>query len=224
MSHNPYLTACMSHSIFKFKIMATTFLLLCHGWALADAASDARRVMERRLTMAEPRTVFDKWQADQWVFAAVECMIGAGLRDEAKKLNKLPIYSGGSHSESKDRGKTCSILAASGPDPVCFDLNSRQPPFASPWAGMPPSYVFLNQGPLPDQGSEHVVGGACHLVRNKIETQQFFSGKAKLIWLAKPSMQTLGTATGARHVRVGTIAFEVQGMPGSPMPMMALVP
>jgi hypothetical protein len=194
--------------------------------AHADLASDSTRVLEHRLAMAEPRTVFEKWQADQWTFAASECLAGATAPNfkARAKLDKLPIYRGGSYSSARDLARTCATLAASGPVPVCFELNSRQKPFAMPRDGLPSNYVFLASRTLPAQDSEHVVGGACQLVMNKPETNQFFAGPANVQWVQQPKPTQVQTASGARSLTVGTLQFKVQGMPGSPAPLTVVLP
>jgi hypothetical protein len=206
--------------------MAASGLLLVYGLAHADLLSDAHRVLERRLAMAVPVTVFEKWQADQWTFAAGECLVRAPTpnKNDIAKLNSLPIYGGGSFSAAKDLGKTCATLAEFGPAPVCFAMYSRQAPFAMPWQGMHADYLFLADANLPKAGTEHVVGGYCQLVKNRPETQQFFAGKATLQWLLQPRFTAMQTAAGSRTVRAGTIAFEVQGLPNTPEPTMVLAP
>jgi len=196
------------------------------GIAQADIQADAQRVLQHRLAMPVPVTVFEKWQADQWTFSAMSCwaVTPNRSREVESALNKLPIYGAGSHSAAKDDAKTCSTLAENGPKAVCFDLFAREAPFALPWAGMPTNYLYLATAALPKAGTMFVVGGYCQLVANKPETKQFFAGKGKLVWLAQPQVTSLNTASGARTLRLGTVAFEVQGMPGTAWPVTILVP
>jgi hypothetical protein len=208
-------------------LLSTAALSFVPGVVHADLESDAHRVLEHRLAMAVPVTVFDKWQADQWTFAAGECLVGLPARNSADtaRLNKLPIYRAGSHSAAKVLEATCATLARFGPDAVCYDMASRSEPFAMPWAGYPLDYLFLAKAVLPLAGSVHTVGGSCQLVRNRAETNQFFAGPAKLKWLNPPASTPLRTAGKTQNILVGTVAFEVEGMPGGVSnPVMVLVP
>lgn len=208
--------------LLRFIAATISGYALTVGAAHADLAQDARQVWRHRLALPVA-TVFDRWQADQWTQAAVECLVGAGLREDDATVNKLRIYGSGTFSSAKDLPKTCAALAE-GPSAECFGLNTRQPPFAMPTAGLPSSYAYLASSQLPAQGAVYVVGGHCNLVAGKSETQQFFAGKATLKWLATPAVRVLNTAAGPRTLRTGTLTFEVEGMPGKAPPLTVLVP
>lgn len=207
---------------FRFVSAAVFAHALTAGAAHADLAQDAKQVLRHRLSLPVV-TEFDKWQADQWTHAATECVVAAGLREDYSTVNKLRLYGSGTYTSSSDVTKTCAALAQ-GSSAECSDMTTRQPPFAMPSAGLPSSYVFLSSNQLPAQGSVHVVGGYCQLVAGKPETRQFFAGKATLQWLATPAPRVLNTASGPRTVRMGTLSFQVEGMPGRALPLTVLTP
>lgn len=194
--------------------------------AHADIQADAQRVLEHRLAMPVPVTEFEKWQADQWAHSAAGCLVAAKNRNREIEtaLNKLPTYMDGSYRGADNYAETCSTLAKNGPKAMCSDLFPRSAPFVSPWAGMPTNYLYLDKSALPKTGTMFVVGGYCQLVGNKPETRQFFVGQGKLVWIAQPQVTNLYTASGPRNLRVGTLTFEVQDVPGDRFPMMVLVP
>lgn len=200
-----------------------SLLLATQGLAHADPLSDAQLVIQRRMAMTNPTNVFDKWQADQWAFAAVQCGRAAGLKTELNALNKLPLYLNGSNALPSDVGAYCATLAASGPAAECFNMSATQPPFTTPKAGLPPDYLFLSNAAAAKDGSQHPVGGYCNLVKNTPNTRQFFSGTGTLKWLATPSMQSFQTPSGQRTLNAGTVSFSVDGMRGQAMPRTVIV-
>ena len=211
-------------------IWATMALSLVPAFGRADSASDAHQVLQHRLAMPTPTTPYAKWLADQWTFAAAECLQGtveseaAKAKEDLANLNKLRLYLGGSRSLPKDLTNTCAAMAAKGPDAECFEFKSYRPPFTSPWPGMPSNYLYLKDDKLPAEGSELTIVSYCNLVKGSPDTRQFFDGNAKLHWLAQPRMMQLQTFAGPRSLKVGTVSFVAPGMPGSGRPMMLLVP
>lgn len=210
--------------------LTTMVLLLAPTLGWADLASDAHQVLEHRLAIPTPVTVFAKWQADQWTFAAAECLNGLDRRFAANathdlaRLNKLSVYLAGSRSLIKDLPETCAAMAAKGPDAECFGFHSYQEPFTSPWPGMQSIYLYLKNTKLPAEGLQVDVAAHCNLVKGRMDTQQFFSGNARLHWLSPPQMTQLRTFAGPRTVNMGTISFVVPGMPGAGRAMSVLVP
>ena len=80
------------HRAHTLKLSLAILLLTAQGFAHADPASDALKVIHYRLAMTNPSTVFDKWQADQWLFVAAHCGNAAGLKKELQVLDELPVY------------------------------------------------------------------------------------------------------------------------------------
>lgn len=191
--------------------------------AHADPTTDAQRVIQHRLAMPKPSTVFDKWQADQWTFAAIQCANVASFKKDLGPIEKLPLHSNGTTTSPKSVANYCESLAASGPAAECFDMSTNQPPFTMPTAGLPSNYLFLRNTSAAKEGSQHTVGGYCNLVKNTPNTRQFFAGPATLTWLAQPRAQSFQTAGGARTLNAGTISFTVGGMPGKAMPKTVIV-
>ena len=203
--------------------LIAALLLATQGLAHADPVSDAQRVIQRRLAMTNPTNVFDKWQADQWAFAAVQCGRVAGLKKELAAIEKLPLYLNGSNRSPSDVAGYCSTLAASGPAAECFNMSATQPPFTTPRAGLPSDYLFLSNSAAAKDGSQHPVGGYCNLVKNTPNTRQFFAGTGTLKWLAAPSTQSFQTPSGPRTLNAGTVSFSVDGMRGQAMPRTVIV-
>lgn len=203
----------------------TLFLVLAaiQGLAHADLQSDAIRVMEHRLSMPTPHSVFGKWEADQWTLAAGNCMRNAGLANKATALTKFPLHTPGVWEVPKDQTKTCAALAL-GPSAQCFSMHARQSPFKFPTANLPGDYLFLESRVLPASGSEHGVSGDCTLVKDKWETRQTFAGKAILTWLAAPRLQSFETPNGKQDLMAGTISFNIEGAPSRSTPVTAIVP
>ena len=206
------------------KVTLTCLLGAVPGLAMADLKSDALRVLEHRLAMPIPKTVFDKWQADQWTFAAAGCGVNAGLsKAELVALNKLPIYGAGSHSSPKDEALTCETLARAGPSADCFNMRTTLPPFTSATEGLSSDYIFLPALALATEGSTHGVAGYCNLVKHAPHTRQMFAGPAVFKWLLLPRIQSFMTGGGERSVKAGTVTFTVQGMPGQASPQTVIV-
>ena len=205
------------------NLFIATLLFTAQGLAHADAAFDAAKVIQHRLAMTNPTTVFDKWQADQWTFAAAHCGNAAGFKKELSAIEKLPLYLNGSWALPDDSAQFCATLAASGPSAECFNMSATQPPFTMPTAGLPSNYLFLNNVASAKDGSMHVVGGYCNLVKNSQHTRQFFAGKGTLTWFAVPRFQTFQTANGPRTLNAGTISFSVAGMPRQTTPQTVIV-
>lgn len=205
------------------QLFIATLLFAAQGFSHADPKSDALQVIQHRLAMTNPTTVFDKWQADQWTFAAAHCGNAAGFKKELSAIEKLPLYLNGSWALPDDSAQFCATLAASGPAAECFNMDTRQPPFTMPTAGLPSNYFFLSNSAAAKDGSMHVVGGYCNLVKNAPYTKQFFAGNATMTWLAQPRTQTFQTASGPRTINAGTISFAVAGMPGQTMPRTVIV-
>ena len=205
----------------KSSILLTLLTLQC--LAHADPKSDALQVIQHRLAMINPSTVFDKWQADQWTFAAVQCGLEAKLTKELDVINKLPIYLNGTNGSPHNRALYCSTLATSGPAADCFTMSATQPPFTMPTAGLPSNYLFLSNIASAKEGSMHTVGGYCNLVKHAPHTRQFFAGRGALKWLAAPRVQSFQTASGERTLNAGTVSFSVAGMPGYVAPQTVVV-
>ena len=205
------------------KIALLLIVASVQGVAHADLQSDALRVMEHRLSMPKPHSVFGKWEADQWKLAAGSCMLNAGLTDKAAALNKFPLYAPGVWEVPKDHAKTCAALAL-GPSAQCFSMHARQSPFKFPTADFPGNYLFLESRVLPASGSEHDVSGDCTLVRDKWETRQTFAGTATLTWLMAPRLQSFQTPNGKQDLMAGTVSFDIRGAPSRSTPMTAIVP
>lgn len=211
----------MKAYMFSFHRNAFLFITALIGAQLpahADPISDAQRVIQHRLSMPTPTTVFARWQADQWSFAAVQCGQAAGLKNELVAVAKLPLYFSGSNRSPSNITEYCSTLAAAGPDAECFNLAATQPPFTMPTAGLPSNYLYLRNLAHAKEGSQHMVGGYCNLVKNMYETRQFFAGNGTLKWLSQPRSQTFQTAKGPQTLNTGTVSFTVDGMPGAVMP------
>lgn len=211
----------MKAYMFSFHRNAFLFITALIGAQLpahADPISDAQRVIQHRLSMPTPTTVFAKWQADQWSFAAVQCGQAAGLKRELTAVSKLPLYTNGTNRLPSDTPAYCAALAASGPNAECFNLSVTQPPFTMPTAGLPTNYLFLSNLANAKDGSQHMVGGYCSLVKNAYDTRQFFAGYGTLKWLTMPYSQNFQTAKGPRTLNAGTVSFTVDGMPGPVLP------
>ena len=198
-------------------------MLLTQGLAPADPVSDAQLVIQHRMAMTNPTNVFDKWQADQWTFAAIQCGRVAGLKKELDGVAKLPVYLSGSNSSPSDVPAYCATLATSGPAAECFEMSTAQPPFTMPTAGLPSNYLFLRSTADAKEGSQHMVGGYCNLVKNTSNTRQFFAGYGTLKWLSAPRPQSFQTASGQRTLNAGTVSLSVDGMRGLAMPRTVIV-
>lgn len=205
------------------KLFIATMLFAVQGFSHADPKSDALQVIQHRLLMPSPTTVFDKWQADQWSFAAAGCGVEAGLTKELGVIDKLPIYLDGSSRSPADQAVYCATLAKSGPVADCFNMKATQPPFTTATQGLPSNYVFLSDADSAKNGSTHMVGGYCNLVKNAPHTRQFFAGNGILKWLAEPRVQNFQTASGAQILNAGTVSFSVAGMPGHAAPQTVIV-
>lgn len=207
----------------RFHLFISFALLAAQGAAHATPESAALHIIQRRLAMTNPSTVFDKWQADQWTFAAIQCGRAAGLTKELSTVERLPLYLNGTNASPKNMASYCEALAASGPAAECFELSATQPPFTMPTTGLPSNYLFLGNASAAKDGSQHMVGGYCNLVKNTPNTRQFFAGNATLTWLAQPRAQSFQTANGPRTLNAGAVSFSVVGMPGMAMPKTVIV-
>lgn len=205
------------------KLIIAVVLLAAQDFSHADPKSDALQVIQHRLAMTNPATVFDKWQADQWTFSAAGCAIEAGLKKELGIIDKLPIYLNGTSGSPSNQAQYCATLAKSGPVADCFELSATQPPFTMPTQGLPSNYLFLSNAASAKNGSTHMVGGYCNLVKNAPHTRQFFAGNGILTWLAEPRVQSFQTFSGERKLNAGTVSFSVVGMPGDTMPKTVIV-
>lgn len=205
------------------KLLLSAMCMLVPLSAYAEPVSDAKRVIQHRLAMVNPTSVFNQWQADQWTFAAIECGRSVGLKREMEAIKKLPLHLNGTHGLPSNLASFCETLAVSGPAAECFNISTMQPPFTGPTAGLPSNYLFLKSASAAKDGTQKMVGGYCHLVKNAPHTRQFFAGKATLKWLTEPRAQQFQTPSGPRMLNAGTIAFIVAGMPGPVSPKTVII-
>lgn len=170
----------------------------------------AQEVINIRLSMAEPKTDFDTWQADQWLHYASTCAYHAGIR-LPEALVRAGFYKNGSWTLPNDTAMTCLALTQ-GPKPMCYELKSTQFPFGTIRAdGLPSNYAYL-EVPL-DESKNVYVAGYCHLVENQPLTRQFYVGPGYAKWLQKPLIKKINTANGGIMVNSGTIEF-ISSAPG----------
>nr|BFD68723.1 hypothetical protein HAGR004_37450 [Bdellovibrio sp. HAGR004] len=174
-----------------------------------EPKSWAKDIISHRLNM-KPKTEFEKWNADQWTNAAVTCAFYAKM-ETPKEINKLPNLKSGSFSLPDNEETFCKALAK-GPSPQCFYLKATTSPFESPPVGLPSNYVYMKK--LVPENTQVTAGGECNLVTNEFSTKQYFTGNAKVVWRSKPKLQSIQTFSGAKQVNMGTIWFDVEGMPG----------
>lgn len=64
------------------------------------------------------------------------------------------------------------------------------------------------------EGTRVTAGGECNLVADDYSTKQYFAGDAKVVWRAQPKITSINTAKGPTQLNIGTIWFDVEGMPG----------
>lgn len=191
------------------KIGLLIFFLSINIFAQEDNSKLwAKSIIGTRSKM-NPKTEFEKWLADQWIHAAATCAHFAKL-ELPKEFNKLPLYKAGSFSLPKNEKEFCQAIAT-GPSPQCFFLRATISPFEFPPRGLPNNYVYMKR--LVQKDTIVTVGGECNLVANKIVTKQFFAGKAKVVWRSLPKKQLVQTFNGPRELNMGTIWFDVEGMP-----------
>lgn len=217
----------------KYKSNIYVVLIILLGFSsqvLADLKEDAKQVLSHRLAMKNITTTFGKWQADQWTFSTLECLSKANkdsggllFKSELDIINKLPIYMGGSFGYAKDVDLRCKDLAENGPKPVCYGLGSYSDGFTFPWTGMRSNYLYLEKGKEFKTGDTVVVGGECQLVMNKTSTKQSFAGESKIKWLSPVKLTELNTSKGLMNVKIGTVTFEIEGLPEYFNPQMVLV-
>ena len=186
-------------------------MLLQNGSAqTGDIKSWAKDVITHRLSM-KPKTEFDKWNADQWTNAATICAFIAKI-EIPKEIKKLPNLKSGSFSLPDNEEAFCKALATKGPTPKCFYLRATTPPFQPHADGLPSNYVYMKKQ-VPE-GTRVTAGGECNLVADDYSTKQYFAGDAKVVWRAQPKITSINTAKGPTQLNIGTIWFDVEGMPG----------
>jgi hypothetical protein len=190
-------------------LIGTFFILLQNGLTqTGDPKSWAKEVIAHRLNM-NPKTEFEKWNADQWTNAATICAFMAKI-EIPKEIKRLPNLKDGSFRLPENEEAFCKALSK-GPTPKCFYLRATTPPFQTFRSGLPRDYVYMEK--LVHEGTMVTVGGECNLVANDFSTKQFFTGKAKVIWRSKPKLQSIQTSKGSVQLIVGNIWFDVEGMP-----------
>lgn len=174
--------------------------------------ADAKAVIAHRLAM-RPRTDFERWMADMWLFSAASCANGAGMK-APKELDRLGIVGGAGTWAAWPRAKEAAACAAmaQGPKPACYGIKSGSDPFGGPKGGLPPDYAFLEK-PMGPAGAKTRVFGYCELVEGIPETRQFWVGEGMARWIQAPSRQTIRTFQGSVEVMAGTVEF-VSSAPG----------
>lgn len=193
-------------------ILTIATLIIYHcGYSKAgenqNNQADVKKIIAFRLKM-NPKTEFEKWYADQWTFAAISCaeLVGLPVPKEITSLHTL-----GTGSFRLPTAEFCKALGSGGPTPQCFYLRATTEPFTSPPDGMPTDYVYMKN--LVKEGTNVTVGGECNLVKDQFSTKQYFVGYGKVVWITKPSLQSVMTSTGQIQLNMGTISFEVTGFP-----------
>ncbi len=216
---------------FKTNIVLSLVILVFSNQALADLKTNAVKVLNHRIAMKVPTTTFGKWQADQWTFSALECLSKANkdsggvlFKSEFDIINKFPIYLPGSFGSTGDVELRCKDLAENGLKPACYGLGSYSNGFTFPWPGMRSNYLYLEKGKEFKTGDTVIVGGECQLVINKPSTKQYFAGESKIKWLSPVKLTSLNTPKGLMNVKIGTVTFEIEGLPEYFYPQMVLVP
>lgn len=174
-----------------------------------DLKTYAKQIISYRLKM-KPKSEFEKWNADQWSNAATLCAHEAKI-DIPKEVKNLPNLKSGSFRLPDDMEAFCKALAK-GPSPQCFYLRTMTEPFQPPSSGLPADYVYMKN--IVPEGTLVTVGGECNLVTNEFSSKQYFTGQAKVVWRSKPALKTVQTFNGPRQLNMGSIWFDVEGMPG----------
>lgn len=197
-----------------------TLLFFSSNYSKAQSDQDnAKAIASHRLKM-KPKTEFEKWYADQWTQAAVNCFVSFQM-PIPREIEKLPLFNNGTFSLPKDEKSFCRAMAIKKAGPQCFSIKSASSPFIFPPAGLPSDYIYMNRM-IPDKTIVDV-GGECNLIENEFSTKQFFAGKGKVVWLVKPSIQSVNTFKGAVSLNMGTLAFEIEGMSEKTMPVSAVI-
>ena len=195
---------------FMMKKQLAILLVSIPMLVFAGVQDDAKKVIEHRLAMGFPGDDFQKWQIDQWRWAARDCAEHANI-SLPEGWDTMRVHFGGLHVSSKDIGSLCSLLAA-GPSPKCYGFMSRHSPFTRPPEGLPATYAFLDTINAGSTYSRVVtVKGRCELVAGHPETQQLYIGPAIVTSIEKPTLKPVLVSSGLLNFNVGTIAFEVEG-------------
>lgn len=204
-------------------ISLSAALLLSLSSAFAQSSEDAKTwaqaIISQRLAM-KPKTDFDKWVADQWSHSASLCAYHAKMPDP-KEIAKLGNYKAGSFSFPDESEDFCKALAQ-GPSPQCFSFRATVEPFEFPPKGMTTDYLYMKK--VVPENTPAMLLGVCHLVTSKPVTKQHYTGMAKIKWLQQPSMKTVNTFSGPKELNMGTLTFEIDGIPeGTYVPPMSVV-